>query len=272
MSQLDVCIETVFTDLPYPERIKKISDIGYKAIEFWHPEGTWDGNAINTALSKDADVIRQVCEETGTKVNGFVVNAWDGLFGGNPSKAADKTRFLEQVNKMIEFAGKIDCRCGVIMPGLTQPDLSQADMRKNIESAFGDALEIAEKDKFILLVEPLNTVVDHAGFYLESLNEAAEIVRGFKSPYMKLLYDIYHMQIMGGNVVASIEEHCDIIGHIHVAGVPGRAEPDECELYYPYIFSRAVEAGYEGWFGLEYFPNVDSETSLKRQLNLVAMV
>lgn len=269
MARYDVCLECFFTDLPYDERISKISQLGFDSVEFWHPEGTWNGSTIDEGMPKDAEVLRKVCEETGVTVAGFVLNAWDGLFGGCPVNPDDHEKFIEQVHKMIDFAEKIDCHSAVIMSGTLVDGLTRSQMRANMDKAFGRALEIAEKKNFTLLVEPLNTVVDHAGFYLDSTAEAVELVRSFKSPNMKLVYDIYHMQIMDGNVVDTIKDNVDIIGQMHVAGVPGRNEPDVGELDYPFIFSKADEFGYKGRFGFEYFPKLPSAESLERQKSIM---
>ena len=269
MRRISVCLETVFTDLSYEDRIRRIAAIGCKAVEFWHSEATWDGKRINDRMPKDAAVLRDVCREAEVKLVGFAVNGWDGLYGGCPVKAEDRGRFLEQVHRMLDFASVAGCTSGIIMPGLLQPGVSRTAMRDNMQRAFSEALTLAEKRGFTLLVEPLNTLVDHRGFFLDSAAEAAEIVRGLKSPFAKMLYDVYHMQIMSGNVVDTIRSIVDIIGHMHVAGVPGRAEPDRCELDYPFIFRSAEELGYKGWFGLEYFPKLPSEESLRRQIGVL---
>ncbi len=270
MAKLDVCLECFFTDLPYEERVRRIAELGFDCVEFWHPEGTWNGTTIDDSMPKDADVLRQVCEETGVTVGGFVLNAWDGLYGGCPVNADDHGEFIDHVHKTIAFAKKINCGSAVIMSGTLVDGLTRTQMRRNLDNGFGEALAIAEKEDFTLLVEPLNTPVDHGGFYLDNVAEAIEITRGFDSPNMKLLYDIYHMQIMDGNIVDTIRGNVDIIGQMHVAAVPGRHEPDECELNYSFIFSQADELGYTGRFGLEYFPTTDSAESLKRQQALLA--
>jgi hydroxypyruvate isomerase len=115
------------------------------------------------------------------------------------------------------------------------------------------------------LLEPLNTHVDHAGYYLDSSVEGAELVRAINSPHLRLLYDVYHMQIMEGNVIANIEKNLDLIGHFHSAGVPGRGELFMGELNYPQILQRIAARGYKGRFGLEYFPKMkDNLASLKQ--------
>ena len=130
-----------------------------------------------------------------------------------------------------------------------------------------EAVHIAERADFTLLLEPLNTLVDHPGYYLDSSAEAVEIVRAVGSPHLKLLYDVYHMQIMEGNLLATIEKNLAWIGHFHAAGVPGRGELFGSELNYPVILAKIEALGYQGAFGLEYFPKLsDHGQSLRDTL------
>ena len=264
MVRLSVCLETVFTDLPAAERIGKIAAAGIRDVEFWHPEATFDGRGLRFDWAKDAAELREACRSHGATINDFALHAWDGSIGGSPTKAADRPQYLAQIAKMIEFAKAIGCTQGITLSGTVDPTLSPAQMRANLETALAAAVEIAAKDDFTLLLEPLNTLVDHAGYYLDSTAEAAEIIRSIKSPHLKLLYDVYHMQIMEGNVIATIERNIDVIGHFHSAGVPGRAEPFDTELNYPAIVKRIDALGYQGCFGLEYFPRIpDHAASLE---------
>lgn len=267
--EFSVCLETVFTDLAYEQRVSRLADLGFKYVEFWHPEGTWDGSWIDDGQPKDAATLLDACRDSGVRIAGFLIYAWDGLYGGCPVRVEDHGKFIEQVHKMIEFGRKIDCYTAVIMPGLLLADLNRNQMKDHLTRAFSEALKLARRNGFTLLTAPLNIHVDHAGFYLESVNEAAAIVSKLADPNMKMLYDIYHMQIMSGNVVDTIRNNVEIIGHMHVAGVPGRGEPNRCELNYPYIFEQAAIAGYGGLFGLEYFPKLEAAQSLKLQLAML---
>jgi hydroxypyruvate isomerase len=164
---------------------------------------------------------------------------------------------------MIALGKSIGCPRGITLSGVIDPALTRTQMRDNLERALGEAVEMAAKADFTLLLEPLNTLVDHPGYYLDSSAEAAEIIRRIGKPSLKMLYDVYHMQIMEGNVIANIERNIDIIGHFHSAGVPGRAELFDCELNYPEILKRIDAMGYQGCFGLEYFPRLaDHRASL----------
>jgi hydroxypyruvate isomerase len=249
-------LETVFTDLPVRERIARIAAAGFRDVEFWHPEGTFDGKQVRFDWAKDPGELREACGQHDVAINDFALHAWDGSIGGSPVKAADRQQYLGQIRKMIDFARAIDCTKGITLSGTVDPALSRTEMRQNLESALGEAVAIAAAAGFTLLLEPLNTLVDHAGYYLDSTAEAAEIIRAIHSPHLKLLYDVYHMQIMEGKVIATIERNIDIIGHFHSAGVPGRAELFDTELNYPAIVKRIDALGYQGCFGLEYFPRM----------------
>jgi hydroxypyruvate isomerase len=264
MIKISVCLETVFTGLPVRQRIGAIAALGFPAVEFWHPEGTFDGKTVRFDMAKDAAELKAACQKHGVIINDFAMHAWDGSIGGSPVKAADRSKYLEQIERMIQFARAIGCTKGITLSGVVDPALSRKQMRDNLERALGEAVEVARRADFTLLLEPLNTLVDHPGYYLASTAEAAEIIRGIQSPHLKLLYDVYHMQIMEGNVIAAIERNIDIIGHFHSAGVPGRGELNIGELHYPNIIKRIDALGYQGYFGLEYFPSMaDSKASLE---------
>jgi hydroxypyruvate isomerase len=272
MITVSVCLETVFTNLSVEERIARIAAAGYKSVEFWHPEGTWDGNSVRTDLAKNPVALRQACERYGVTLNDFAMHAWDGSIGGCPVKASDRECYLAQIRKMIAFAKAAGCTKGIILSGTVDPSLSRTKMRENLETAFAEAVKLADQADFTLLLEPLNTRVDHAGYYLDSSAEALDIVRSLNHPRLKILYDVYHMQIMEGNILATIERLLPWIGHFHAAGVPGRGELFGCELNYPAIVRKIESLGYQGAFGLEYFPKLaNHDESLRKTLEYLAV-
>lgn len=267
MVTLSVCMEPIYPKLPVDDRIAKIAEAGFTSVEFWHPEGTWDGSTVRMDWAKDAGDLRRVCARHGVTLNDFAMHAWDGSIGGCPVRPGDRTKYLAQIRKMVAFAQEAGCRKGITLSGTVDPALSRAEMRKNLEEALAEAVVIAEQADFTLLLEPLNTLVDHPGYYLDSSVEGVEIVRKIGSRHLKLLYDVYHMQIMEGNVLATIEKNIEWIGHFHAAGVPGRGELFHCELDYPVIVTKIESLGYEGAFGLEYFPKLaDHGQSLSANL------
>lgn len=119
-----------------------------------------------------------------------------------------------------------------------------------------------EESGITLVVEPLNVRVDHAGYYLYSSDEAAGIMREVGSPYVKMLFDIYHQQITEGDLIRRIREYIPYIGHFHAAGNPGRHELYDGEIDYRKVFAAIGETGYDGYIGLEYFPEDEVEKGL----------
>ena len=129
-----------------------------------------------------------------------------------------------------------------------------------------DPGSLAEKAGITLLLEALNTRYDHAGYFCDNSQMAANICRKLSSPNMKIIYDCYHMQIMEGDLVKHIEKSMDVIGHFHSAGVPGRHEIYNGETDYPFVIKQIEKMGYKGVFALEYEPSIDDQESLKKTL------
>jgi hydroxypyruvate isomerase len=120
-----------------------------------------------------------------------------------------------------------------------------------------------EKSGITLVLEPLNILCDHMGYYLASSYEAFEICNVVGSKNIKVLYDIYHQQITEGNLIPTIRKYFDLIGHFHVADVPGRNEPGTGEINYRNVFRAIEDLGYDKYVGLEYSPTIDTAETLK---------
>ena len=262
MIKVDVCIETFFTQLPYEERIKKVAKIGYKAVEFWFHDYHFDGkNLIHK--EKDINSMTEVIKDLGLEVSDFVVNSPEGNIGGSLVKPEDREIYLSRLREVIPLAHSLNCRKLITCTGNALQGKSRQKQIKSIVDTLTKASEIVEKEGITLVLEPLNSLVDHPGYFLDSFKEAVIIIKKINHPHIRLLYDIYHMQIMEGNVLSTIKENIDIIHHFHSAGVPGRHELSQSELNYPFIFKKIIEFGYRGYFGLEYWPGKDPEESLR---------
>ncbi len=265
MILLDVCIEPLFTNLPAEERIARIGACGFKAVEMWLHDAGFDGNGF-TATPRDPKAIKQACDAAGITLNNIVINPPDdGSIGGAPVLAETHGKYLERVEAAITFAKAAGCHKAITCGGDIQPGMSREAMRATIQEALAKAAKIAEMNDFTLLLEPLNSRHDHIGYFLDSSEDAAAMVEEINSPNLRLLFDVYHMQIMEGDVAEHIQASKKLIAHYHSAAVPGRGEHDHGELDYLYILQVIAETGYEGCFGLEYFPTMpDHEASLKR--------
>jgi hydroxypyruvate isomerase len=126
------------------------------------------------------------------------------------------------------------------------------------------AAPLLEESGITLVIEPLNSKINHPGTFLETSDEGFELVEEAGSPNVKLLFDIYHQQITEGDIVRRITANIGKIGHLHTAGNPGRHELYTGELNYPWIFKAIEEAGYQGFAGIEYNGQEDTGTGLRK--------
>jgi hydroxypyruvate isomerase len=154
-------------------------------------------------------------------------------------------------------------------------EISPDECVKNCVAGLKRVVGHAEKRGVTLCLEHLNTRDDshpmkgHPGYQGDDINLVAKIVRQVGSPRLKLLFDIYHVQIMHGDVIRRIEEFKDIIGHVHTAGNPGRAElDDQQEINFPPILRKLVSVGYQGYVGQEFIPTRDPVAGLREAVTL----
>lgn len=266
--KISVCVEPLFPELPYEQRMEKVAAIGYDTVEFWLHDQSFDGENV-IPKKKNLEAVVKTAKRLGLEINNIDVNSPDGHLGGSLVQSQDRGAFLERFSEVISVAHLLDCEMVVGSSGNTIPQKSREEHEKSIIDTLSAAGELAAKEGITFALEPLNTLVDHPGQFLSSTRQAAKLIRTIDNPHIRLLYDIYHMQIMEGNILSTIAENIDIICHIHAAGVPGYHELSECELDYAFIFQRIKAFGYKGKFGIEYWPSRDTDLSLRETLGLL---
>ncbi|NLX70688.1 MAG: TIM barrel protein [Clostridiales bacterium] len=237
--KLSVCVEALFNGWDITEGMKAIKEAGVDAFEFW---GWW---------GKDLDEIKRAKEELGLNIAAFctrMISLVDSTL---------REDYIKGLKETIEVARYLGCNKLITQVGNELGDVDRGQQRRNLVDGLKTCSPILEDAGITLLVEPLNTLVDHKGYYLYSSAEAFEIIDEVNSPNIKILYDIYHQQIMEGNLIANITQNINKIGHFHAAGNPGRHELTIGEINYGNVFKAIKESGYEGYVGLEYFPVED---------------
>ncbi|HDY88509.1 MAG TPA: glyoxylate-induced protein [bacterium] len=262
--KLGVCLDSVFLDKPFTESVKEVKKIGYDGIEFWFHNYKFDGNDL-IPEKRDIDGLKKALDETGLVCTDFVWTSADGAIDNasliNPE---DFDRTMARLDEIIPIANKLNCKKFIACTGNAIKGKNIDEQKKSIIKGLKAAIPKIEPHGITVVLEPLNTHVDHAGYFLDTSDLCAEIVREINHSNIKLLYDIYHMQIMEGNIISHIERNLDIIGHFHSAGVPGRHELYIGELNYKYIVKKIEELGYDDTFGLEYFTAMEPAESLKK--------
>ena len=250
-----ICIETFFTEYPFYERFAKAKSAGFDFVEFW----SWD--------DKDLEKIKEICSELGLSIASFS--------GDKDYSLVDKThneKYLEFLGRSIEAAKYLGCENLVIHSnalgegGLVTchyKDVDRAELFFNMEEVLCCAKVLVEASGVNLVLEALNTIIDHAGNVLFTTKDSVASVKKAESKNIKILYDAYHMQIMEGNVINTLAGNIADIGYIHIADVPGRAEPGTGELNYDNIFKMLKALGYNGFVGFELFPKHSSAQALE---------
>lgn len=245
-----LCIEPIFEDVSFYDRISLAKEGGADAIEFWDPS------------AYDCKKIGATAANLGMPVAACCLNqAWT-IRMNFPYDVVKKN-----VEKSIGFSKEVGCTTLIGLSGELEckTDSQKSLLIENLKRVS----ELCEKAGVTIVLEALNSLYDHKGYYLDSSYVGFEIVKAVNSPGVKLLYDCYHMQLMEGNLVNSITTNIDFIGHFHSAGVPGRHELQKGEIDYPFVIAAAEKAGYNKYFGFEYWPTYDNIQSLRDVLSYV---
>jgi hydroxypyruvate isomerase len=173
-------------------------------------------------------------------------------------------QFLDDFRNNIKAAADAGWRNVICMAG-DRKGISDEEGMDNCVLILKEAVKLAEDLNVVICMELLNSKVNHPGYMCDNSIWGFELCRRVNSPGFKMLYDIYHMQIMEGDLIATIKNNIQHIAHFHTAGVPGRHELDENqEIYYPAVMRAIVETGFEGYVAHEYTPIHDPIKSLKQ--------
>jgi len=169
----------------------------------------------------------------------------------------DRERLAADVEKAVNYAKMVSCDTIIMVPGNLIPGWNIERHRREAVASLKQLAPIVEKAGITLVLEPLNSKVDHKGIYCDSSSEAFRVIEEVGSRNIKILYDVYHMQIMEGNLIETIQNNHHMIGYYHLAKVPGRFEPIGGEVNFPAILEAIEHTGYKGFVGLEYKPSVE---------------
>ena len=256
MIRLSPCIEMLFADTPdFYDRFAAAAKAGAETVEFWN----WTG--------KDLPRIKALAEENNLKIGAFCVAGDNAEFNQKRLMYREAIpAFKEVCAESIEKAKYLGCPSLIITCGNTRIDIPRHEQHTNIVLALKAVAPMFEEAGVTLVLEPLNVLTNHMGYFLDSSYEAFAIIEEVGSPAVKLLFDVYHQQISNGNLIDTIRKFGHLVGHYHIADVPGRNEPGTGEINYPNVF-RAIDAtGYQAYVGMEYrslAPSADTFAAVK---------
>ena len=183
--------------------------------------------------------------------------------------SAEHPRIEDELHKSFALAQKYEIPNLVVFSGNRRSDLTEEEGRDNTAVGLQRIAKAAEDAGVTLILELLNSKRDHAGYQCDHTAWGAEVCHLVDSPRVKLLYDIYHMQIMEGDLIETIGEHHNHFAHYHTAGVPGRHDLDTAqEINYPSVLRAIAQTNYEGYIGHEFIPKSDPIAALKAAWDL----
>ena len=249
------CIETLYGELPFLERFQAAKADGFDAVEFWG----W--------ADKDLAAVKAAAEAAEIAICGFNGDAELSLV--DPSQRQAYLAFLERSLEAARFLGVPSLTIhsnGLGEGGRVLREYRELSHTVKLCALYGGleaCAALAEKWGVTLNLEPLNVVTDHPGNFLVHTQMAAELVRLIGSPKLRVLYDVYHMQLNEGCLCETIVRYGDTFGHIHVADAPGRHEPGTGEIAFRRVYAALEEIGYDGLVGYELFPAVDTPTAVR---------
>jgi hydroxypyruvate isomerase len=233
----------MFTEVPFLDRFAAAADAGFQAVEFAFP------------YAYPVDKVAESLHRAGLKQVLFNMPPGDLEAGDRglsciPGREAE---FEASVDKALEYARALQCPRLHTMAGVVPPYADRQAYEDTYVRNIKAAAQKAAEHNIALLLEPLNSR-DVPGYLLSKQAQAQQFVKRINEPNVSIQLDLYHCQIMEGDLAMHIQEMKGQYAHVQIAGVPGRHEPDVGEINYPYLFDVLDETGYDGWIGCEYRP------------------
>jgi len=239
----------LFTERSLVERIDAAAAAGFKAIELQFPYDV-PASAVKTAIDKNKLTILGLNTPPGER---------EGEFGlaAVPGREKDCQVLFARA---LDYASAIGASAIHCLAGKVAPEQRPAADRVFIDN-LACAADLAATKNIKLLIEPINGR-DRPNYFLNHVEHAADVIRKVGKPNIRMQFDFYHVQIVGGDLIYRLEKFLPFIGHLQCAAVPSRHEPDEGEINYPAIFEAVDKLGYQGWIGAEYRPRRRTEDGL----------
>ncbi|MDF3857526.1 2-oxo-tetronate isomerase [Achromobacter denitrificans] len=251
MPRLAANLTMMYTEHPFLDRYAAAARDGFSGVEFLFP------------YEFAAAELKSRLEEHGLTQALFNAPPGDWAAGerGIASLPGREGEFERGFDRALEYAAALGNRSLHVMAGLIRPEQDRAAHREAYLKNLAAAARAAASAGITVVIEPINTR-DIPGFFLNRQDEAQAVCAEVGAENLKVQFDIYHCQIVEGDIAMKLQRDMAGIGHIQIAGVPDRHEPDLGELNYPYLFERIDALGYAGWIGCEYRPKAGTSAGL----------
>ncbi len=251
--RLSVMLWTVFTNLPFEQRLERVAEAGYKNVELVGEYDNWTEADFRRANAKRKEL-------------GINFDCTAGLKHG-VSIPDHRQPLLEELQRALPIMERIDCPDIILLSGNRVPGMAREIQHRCCVETLKAAADFVQGKSINgkpvrLLLETIDPE-ENPQYFLTEIAEALEMVRATDHPQVRLLYDLYHEQIAAGNLIEKLEKSLPHLGLVHIADVPGRHEPGTGEINYENIFSKLAQLNYTGVVAMEFYPSGDPVAQLR---------
>jgi hydroxypyruvate isomerase len=251
MIKLAANLSMLFQEVDFLDRFEAAAQSGFRGVEYLFPYPY-----------KMQELVERLQQHGLTQVlHNLPAGDWAAGERGIACQPARQAEFRDGVDRALEYATALGCKQVNCLAGIAPLGVAAEKVRETLVENLRFAADRLAGAGVRLLIEPINTR-DIPGFYLCHTKQALEIIDIVASPNLLLQYDIYHMQVMEGDLATTIARESRRIGHFQLADNPGRHEPGSGEIHYPFLLQCIEKLGYTGWIGCEYKPRTSTTAGL----------
>lgn len=246
--KLSVMLWTVFTHLPFEQRLENVASAGYTNVELVGEFKKWSGNDFKNV----AQTRRRL---------GISFDATGGV-EHNLTDPAQREAFLGDVKSLLPTMERLECPALIVLTGNKVPSLSHQAQHASCVEGLKRAADLVQGRGTRILLENIDPE-ENPKYFLTSVAEGFEVIKEVDHPQVRFLYDFYHEQISEGNLIEKLEKNVALVDLVHIADVPGRHEPGTGEINYTNIYKKLVALGYDRYMAMEFLPTRNAVESLK---------
>ncbi|MDR7465285.1 MAG: TIM barrel protein [Armatimonadota bacterium] len=248
--ELCPCLDALFPGESLEGALQRLAALGFRQFEFWD----W--------RARDLDALAAAAARSGVSPAAFSGNTFEEPLLDREAHG----RALAHLRQSLQAAQRLGVRLLVVHVGYTLPATSHREQWEAAVRGLLAAGDLAAAAGVMLALEPLNSRIDHPGYFLDSLPQALRMLAEVDHPAVRLLLDIYHMWVMHGDLRQHLPQALPLVAHVHVADVPGRGEPGSGTIPWGEVMDALRRGGYEGAVGLECWPTGSVEAALRRSV------
>ncbi len=262
MPQFAANLSLMYTELPFLDRFAAAARDRFTAVEFLFPYA-FEPVEVAARLADNGLQLVLFNAPPGGTDRSRMAAAWDQNARGTAALPGHEAEFRAGVQEALRYAEVLGCQRIHVLSGIVPPGVERESLKDLCVGNLRWAAAEAARAGCDILIEPIN-LRDMPRYFLNRQDHAHELLDAAQAPNLKVLMDLYHCQIVEGDVAAKLQRYLPTgrVAHVQIAGVPGRHEPDRGELHYPFLFEMLDALGYSGWVGCEYRPAADTSAGL----------